>query len=85
LNENEQQIDFSQANLTASGYANLTIGILIEENKSSWIISCDPYLSEGICSIKEYRLESRREYSIAAKLKNTLTKFSWSKIWNVFH
>ncbi len=80
LNENNQQIDFYWSNLTASGYTNLTISILTEENKQLWFISCDPYASQGICSTKQYRLEAGREYHITAKLKKVLPNYNGQKI-----
>ncbi len=80
LNENNQQIDFYWTNLTATGYTNLTISVLTEENKSLWIISCDPYISQGICSTKQHRLESGREYQITAKLKKVLPNYNGQKI-----
>lgn len=79
LNENNQQIDFDWANLIASGYANLTISILTDENKSLWTISCDPYSSRNICSTKQYQLEFGREYYIIAKLKKVLLNYNGQK------
>jgi hypothetical protein len=84
LNENNQQIDFYWANLTATGYTNLTISVLIEENKSLWIISCDPYISQDTCSTKQYRLESGREYHITAKLKKIFPNYNGQKIGTCF-
>jgi hypothetical protein len=84
LNENNQQIDFYWSNLTASGYTNLTISISTEENKSLSIISCDPYLFQGICSTKQYRLESGREYNIIAKLKKVLPNYNGQKLGTCF-
>jgi hypothetical protein len=80
LNENNQQIDFYWTNLTASGYTNLTISVLTEENKQLWVISCDPYKSQDICSTKQYRLESGREYHIIAKLKKVLPNYNGQKM-----
>jgi len=80
LNENNQQIDFYWSNLTATGYTNLTISVFLEENKSLWFISCDPYISQGICSTKQYRLESGREYQIIAKLKKIFPNYNGQKL-----
>ncbi len=80
LNENNQQIDFYWTNLTGFGYTNLTISVLTDENKQLWVISCDPYKSQDICSTKQYRLESGREYHIIAKLKKVLPNYNGQKI-----
>jgi hypothetical protein len=80
LNETNQHIDFYWSNLTSPGYTNLTISILIEENQSTWTILCDPYRSQGICSTKQYRLESGKEYQITAKLRKFLPYYNAEKL-----
>lgn len=62
-------MNLSWSNLTGFGYTNLTISLITEENKSIWTHFCDPYISQGNCSTKPYRLESGREYQIIVKLK----------------
>ncbi|CAF3639463.1 unnamed protein product [Adineta steineri] len=79
LNKNNQQIDFYWTNLTASGYSNLTISVLNEENKHIWSVSCNPYISQDICSTKQYRLESGKEYHVIAKLKKVLPNYNGQK------
>lgn len=69
FNPNNRQVNSSWSNLTGSGYINLTISLITEENQSIWTHSCDPYISQGNCSTKPYRLESGREYQIIARLK----------------
>ena len=64
----------------ASGYSNLTISILTEDNKQLWFISCDPYTSQGICSTKQYHLEAGREYHITSKLRKVLPNYNGQKI-----
>lgn len=72
LNKNTQQIDFLWATLIASGYSNLTITVLTEDNQQLEIISCDPYISKDICSSKENYLKPGREYNIVIKLIHIL-------------
>jgi hypothetical protein len=74
LNEKSQQIVFYWSNFTSPFYhdSNLTIGLAIEKNKNSWNTSCDPYVSNGICSTNEYRLQPGTEYRITAKLTKVL-------------
>ena len=79
LNKDNDQIHFSWTNLTSSGYSNLTLSVLIEENQSLWMISCDPYISQGICSTNPHRLESGREYQITAKLRKILPNYNGEK------
>ncbi|CAF1241953.1 unnamed protein product [Adineta ricciae] len=80
LQKNNQQVEFYWANLTGSGYSNLTISILTEENKHLSIILCDPYASANLCSTKSPQLEPGREYYIHAKLRKSLPNYNGQKI-----
>jgi hypothetical protein len=75
-----QQIDFYWSNFTSSGYTDSTLSISIEGNQSSWMISCDPYLSQGICSTKQYQLQPGTEYQITAKLEKVLPNYNRQKL-----
>jgi hypothetical protein len=75
-----QQIDFYWSNLTSSGYTNLTISLATGNNKPSLNISCNPYLSQGICSTKQYQLEPGTEYQITAKLQKVLPNYNRQKL-----
>ncbi len=79
LNGPNQQIVFYWANLTASDYSNLTIFSVTEQNRMSMITSCDPYLPNGTCSTKQFRLEAGREYHIVARLKKVLPNYNGQK------
>lgn len=79
LNENNEQIDFYWTNFTDSDYSNLTISVSTEEWQQLGIITCDPYRSQDICSTKQYRLESGRQYHITAKLKKVLSNYNGEK------
>ncbi len=79
LNESNQQIDLYWSNFTSSGYTNSTLSISIEGNQSSWMIPCNPYLSQGICSTKQYQLEAGTEYQITAKLEKVLPNYTGQK------
>jgi hypothetical protein len=82
LNETNQQIAFYWLNFTSPGYnnSNLTISLATGNNQPSWMIPCDPYLSQGICSTKQYKLEPGTEYLITAKLEKVLPNYSRQKL-----
>jgi hypothetical protein len=80
LNETNEQIAFYWSNFTSSSYTNLTISLATGNNKLSWMISCDPYLSQGICSTKQYQLEPGTEYQITAKLEKVLPNYNGEKL-----
>lgn len=80
LNPHNGQVNFFWSNLTASSYTNLTISLTIDEKKSVWIISCDPYLPYGNCSTKPYRLEPGKDYEINAKLKKNFPNHIGQKL-----
>jgi hypothetical protein len=79
LNESKQQIAFFWSNFVSSGYTALTLYISIEGNQSSWMISYDPYLSQGICSTKHYQLKPGTEYKITAQLTKVFTNYTGEK------
>ena len=77
--KNNQQVEFYWANLTGSGYSNLSISIVTEQNKHVSTILCDPYASANLCSTKSARLEPGREYHIYAKLRKSLPNYNGQK------
>lgn len=78
-NDNDRYIIFHWRDLTGTGYQNLSLSIYNENNHLVWMISCDPYLSQGVCSTKHFPLEPGEVYLIIAKLKKILPNYHGQK------
>jgi hypothetical protein len=76
-----QQIVFYWTNFTSPGYnnSNLTISFPSEKNKTPTEISCNPYLSQGICSMKPNQLKPGTEYQITAQLTKVFKNYTAQK------